>query len=229
MRALRMAAACLAMALLAACASPVREGELQSIRRIAVASACGLEATRLHVGFTVFANARSSGDIADWKLDEHVLRVVQASLAHRFEIVPARFDAGPLRRRTGFLERRPQLQDLVQPDGSSDAYLLIRPMPVGEGPRAHEGVGVYSEFRPILDRGASVFTMCSFTLYDRTLGRRLAWGDTRGSAFVGKALQADSWSDYTPEQLAEIRAAIQALFDRHVPEALRSMGLPAPR
>jgi hypothetical protein len=225
MQTFRNVAALLLMALTAACTSPVKEGERQGIRRIAVASACAMEATKLHVGLTAFANTRSSGDITHWKLDEHLLGLVQGTLSPRFEVLPARFDPAALLRKPGLMERRPQPSEVLQADGSIDAYLVIRPLAFEEGVRAREGVGVYSQFNPLFDRGPSIYTVCSFALYDRTLARNLAWADLRGFTLGSKALRVDTWNDYTPAQQDEISKEMRSNFERELPGTLRKLGL----
>lgn len=215
------------LAVLLSCAAPVDQAQLGSIKRIGVASACAHQLNRVSIGFMVFANTYSRGDITSWGLDDDAVAMVAEQLKGRYSVGKARFDADYMRAHPRFLTSNPPSRGIT-PEPEFDAYLIILPSEQGEGVERLEGIGLYTRSRPsIRGVGALAHANCFALVYDGRAEKRLGFASIKGYRSLGPELNLDNWSDYSEPQREQVRVALQGALGSGLAQALADLRLSA--
>ncbi len=210
---------------LLSCAAPVDQARLGSIKRIGVASACAHDLHRVSIGYTVFANTYSRGDITDWGLDDEVVTMVAKHLKGRYSVGKAKFDAAFLRTRPRFLTSNPPSKGIT-PEPEFDAYLILLTSEFGEGVERMEATGLYTRSRPSFRGvGALAHANCIAVVYDGRAEQRLGFAGFKGFKSLGPELNLDRWSDYNEPQREQVRQALREALDSGIAQALVDLRL----
>ncbi|NOT42487.1 MAG: hypothetical protein HOP13_18575 [Alphaproteobacteria bacterium] len=102
---------------------------LANVRTIGVVSAIGDDLNHIYVGTTAFSNEESSESIADWQIDEFVVKSFGAQLAGRYQVQPVTYTKADFFPETSGIFVRADLDvegriKLVTP--ALDAYIVVR-------------------------------------------------------------------------------------------------------
>ena len=210
-----------AVCALLGCTQPVDKNDLAQIHTIGVASSCGQQFTRESLGLIIFSNEVTTGDIADWGLDDEIVARVKASLGSRFTVRKANFDVAKLAADPGMLTL-PQTRDkdALHRQDDIDAYLVFAPLTMGQGWDVMTGVGLHSR-----GRGETLHVICTARLLDRTGDRVLGYNLIKGLRPPGPGMRLDRWSDYSPAQKHQLRWVARDVIGSAVPTALQDMNL----
>ncbi|MGV8997078.1 MAG: hypothetical protein ACOH12_09055 [Parvibaculaceae bacterium] len=231
--------------------APATPQQAASIKTIGIVSVIGQRVTYMKMGWMQRTGEGSSGDTENWGFDQFALEQLTAKLSPRYKIVPIEID----RTKSTGTEKSvgEALRATMKPSQPPvDAYLVLYPTESGDyisnTGLTLNGLGVYRR------KGSSiqVFAACDLQLIDAKSfailgGGQLGTSDikiTAGDYLSGEALKkstrdgelahrkinsklavANSWEDFTPEQLNEIKTDIKALLKDSFDFPLNGIGL----
>ena len=231
--------------------APATPQQAASIKTIGIISIVGDHMTYMNMGWMQHTGEGTQGDTKNWGLDQFAFEQLTAKLSPRYKTVPieiTRSEKGVSADSVG-----EALRATLKPGQPPvDAYLVLYPKYSGDFISDTElslfGLGVYRR------KGSSiqVFAVCDLQLIDAksfaTLGGgklgtsevKITTGDYLNGKFIDKSMAsgelahrkinaklavANTWSEFTPEQLEEIKADIKALLKDSFDYPLKGIGL----
>tara|TARA_R110000868_G_scaffold8744_5_gene44727 strand:- start:1651 stop:2421 length:771 start_codon:yes stop_codon:yes gene_type:complete len=230
---------------------PATPQQAASIKTIGIVSVIGQRVTYMNMGWMKGTREESSGDTENWGFDQFALEKLTAKLSPRYKIVPIEIDRT---KSTGTEKSVSEaLRATLKPGQPPvDAYLVLYPTYsadyISDSGAALNGLGVYRR------KGSSiqVFAACDLALLDAKTFATLGGGQlgtsevkiTTADYLSGQALSkstrngelahrkinaklavANSWDEFTPEQLEQVKAGITSLLNDSLDYPLKGMGL----
>lgn len=222
--------------------------KLANVKTIGVVSALGDTLYNVRIGSTAFTNARSTVEVADWKLDEFVITEAAAQLAGRFATNPVTYDRADFTpapsewRGHSELDVEEVMGRAKPADGAAiDAYLVLHNIVLGDvfaltnqnfyAAGLHHRVGLFG------DTMDGIFIAAMLTLVDARTGKKIdssvfviPGGESLFVNFTPahRVLKEPPWDEnfvMTPEQRDRAQAEFKSLISEALTRSLRRIDL----